>query len=236
MLVGSSQGRYISIMVPITKSVTIRVPKAYHFHESIESFEVRQQIHHFSMSAEERKVLTKLANNYDDEDEVLGIFKTNAMIISPTESALFPWVCRANHSCVPNCNYIFNQQLGHQQLYCSRFITVGEELTVSYLPDNIVGGVEERRKFLTENHNFICMCECCSLEPGVALKQDEYFRQIAVRRIGKFVGEVVNFYDVYFADDINILAKEIPLDLGDSKLKSKYKYSCLNLLSQLQKM
>ena len=131
---------------------------------------------------------------------------------------------------------IFNQQLGHQQLYCSRFITVGEELTVSYLPDNIVGGVEERRKFLTENHNFICMCECCSLEPGVALKQDEYFRQIAVRRIGKFVGEVVNFYDVYFADDINILAKEIPLDLGDSKLKSKYKYSCLNLLSQLQKM
>ena len=139
------------------------------------------------MNNEERKVVTKLANNYDDNNEILGIYKTNAMIISPSESALFPGVCRANHSCVPNCNYIFNHQLGHQQLYCSKFITKDEELTVSYLPDNLVGGVEERRKFLLETHNFICMCDCCSLEPGVALKQDEYSRQVAVRRIGKFV-------------------------------------------------
>ena len=89
---------------------------------------------------------------------------------------------------------------------------------------------------MMENHNFICMCECCSLEPGVALKQDEHFRQIAIRRIGKGGGEMVSFYDEYVADDINILSKEIPLELGDSKLKTKYKYLCLNLLSQLQKM
>ena len=143
------------------------------------------------MNNEERKVVTKLANNYDDNNEILGIYKTNAMIIIPSESVLFPGVCRANHSCVPNCNYIFNQQLGHQQLYCSKFITKDEELTISYLPDNLVGGVEERRKILLETHNFICMCDCCSLEPGVALKQDEYSRQVAIRGIGKFVEKLL---------------------------------------------
>ena len=139
------------------------------------------------MGEEERKCITRLSNNYDDEDELLGIFKTNAMIISPCESALFPTICRSNHSCVPNCNYIFNQQLGHQQLYCIKLITKGDELTVNYMPDNIIGGVEERRKFLLDKHNFTCMCECCSLEAGVALKQDEYSRQLAAWRIGNFV-------------------------------------------------
>ena len=127
--------------------------------------------------------MTNLANNYDDDDEVVGIFKTNAMIISPTQSALFPWVCRANHSCVPNCNYIFNPQCSHQQLYCTNLIKKGEELTVSYLPDNIVGGVEIRRKFLMENHNFVCMCKYCC-QPEEILSQDDQAREIIVRRIG----------------------------------------------------
>ena len=47
--------------------------------------------------------------------------------------------------------------------------------------------------------------------------------------------KVFNF-DSWFADDINTLAKEIPLDLGGSKIKTKYKDLCLNLLSQLNKM
>ena len=58
-----------------------------------------------SMSEEKRRVVTGLANTYQDEEAVLGIFKTNAMVISGTEAAVFPWVCRANHACVPNCNY-----------------------------------------------------------------------------------------------------------------------------------
>ena len=137
------------------------------------------------MSEEERKVITRLSNNFDDEDNLLGIFKTNAMIISTYESALFPTICRSNHSCVPNCNYIYNQQLGHQQLYCIKYVTKGDELTVSYMPDNNIGGVEERRKFLLYTHNFICMCECCSQDP--ALQQDENSRQIATCLISKFL-------------------------------------------------
>ena len=83
----------------------------------------------------------------DEENEILGIFKTNAMIISrwrrkyfqfhsdkmstpgslnsdnvntvftSWKSALFPKICRANHSCVPNCNYVWNPELGQQQMF-----------------------------------------------------------------------------------------------------------------------
>ena len=33
------------------------------------------------------------------------------------KSALFPKICRANHSCVPNCNYVWNPELGQQQMF-----------------------------------------------------------------------------------------------------------------------
>ena len=125
-----------------------------------------------------------LANNYDDADEVLGIFKTNGMIISPTESGLFPWVCRANHSCVPNCNYVWNEELGEQQMFSVRRIPMGAELTVSYLPDNFIEGVEERRKMIFEDHNFVCMCECCSLGTGIMKTQEEKDRKEAKSLMG----------------------------------------------------
>ena len=136
------------------------------------------------MRSEERRIVTSLANNYEDVDEVMGIYKTNAMTISPSESALFPTVCRANHSCVPNCNYVYNAAKGRQELLTTRKIRPGEELTVSYLPDNMVGGRRERRKILMSIHKFHCLCEICELEQGQELKQDEYFRMIAQRRIG----------------------------------------------------
>ena len=69
-----------------------------------------------------------LANNYLYEvpNEVLGIFRTNAMTLSPAEAALFPWVCRANHSCHPNCNYYHDPATGHQRLYCAAPVTRGQ--------------------------------------------------------------------------------------------------------------
>ena len=66
-----------------------------------------------------------LANNYDDENEVLGIFKTNAMVISQNESALFPLLSRTNHSCIPNCNYMWNEEQGKQQMFAvKRILTI----------------------------------------------------------------------------------------------------------------
>ena len=80
------------------------------------------------MEAAERSVVMSLANNYlyEVSNEVLGIFRTNAMTLSPAEAALFPWVCRANHSCHPNCNYYHDPATGHQRLYCAAPVTRGQ--------------------------------------------------------------------------------------------------------------
>jgi len=173
-----------------------------------------------SKSKEERKVIMDLANNYEDENEVLGIFKTNAMIISDSESALFPWVCRANHSCVPNCNYMWNEDLGEQQLFAMINIPVGIELTVSYLPDNLIEGVEERQKYTLQFHNFICMCDCCAQNAGIMKTQDENDRKVARRLMG----------------EINTLAVKIRMDLHQSGVKMEYKDKCVKLLNLLQSM
>ena len=76
-----------------------------------------------------------LFNKYEDEEnEILGIFKTNAMVISSWKSALFPKICRANHSCVPNCNYVWNSELGQQQMFAVRKVSK-PHIALLYLSD-----------------------------------------------------------------------------------------------------
>ena len=108
----------------------------------------------FSLDSEERATVMSLANYDDVSCDILGIFKTNAMNISPSEAALFPWVCRANHSCVPNCNYHHDSQTGLQHLYSATRILQGEELTVSYLPDNMLGCRAARQSHLMKSHRY----------------------------------------------------------------------------------
>ena len=126
-----------------------------------------------------------LANNYQDyQNEVLAIFKTNAMTISPGEAALFPWVCRANHSCHPNCNYYHDTENTVQQLYSVTNIKAGQEITVSYLPDNMIQPRDIRQSFLMRNHYFLCHCSVCTLDQD-QLMMDETLKVNASRRVGK---------------------------------------------------
>ena len=137
------------------------------------------------MDQEDRRIIMGLANNYEDyPNEVLAIFKTNAMTIGPSEAALYPWVCRANHSCHPNCNYYHNADLGVQQLYSVTNIMEGEEITVSYLPDNMIAPRQDRQRFLKKNHNFLCQCSVCTLH-GEQLREDEVLKVNAARRAGE---------------------------------------------------
>ena len=171
----------------------------------------------FSLDSEERATVMSLVNYDDVSCDILGIFKTNAMNISPSEAALFPWVCRANHSCDPNCNYYHNADTGRQELYCTRVIRAGEEVTVSYLPDTVIGTRESRRRHLMESHRFLCECAVCSLS-GAELEEEETQRAQCVRRIG----------------ELNKMAETLPLSIGDCPLKRKYKLGCLDLLNQLE--
>ena len=57
-----------------------------------------------------------------------------------------PQICRANHCCLPNCNYYWNDELGQQHLYVARKVrgadttlqTTIKELRIWLL--NISGG------------------------------------------------------------------------------------------------
>ena len=101
-----------------------------------------------------------LANNYDDADEVLGIFKTNGMIISPTESGLFPWVCRANHSCVPNCTVVFNGR--ELVIKATQDIDAGEIPNVAFISYvNTMDDTKTRQKQQQANWFFTCRCSLC---------------------------------------------------------------------------
>ena len=47
-----------------------------------------------------------------------GIFRANASIIEGGEEAgLFPVMSRMNHSCMPNTNFVWREDLGEQQVY-----------------------------------------------------------------------------------------------------------------------
>ena len=173
----------------------------------------------YSLGPVERATVMSLANYDDVSCDILGIFKTNAMNISPSEAALFPWVCRANHSCDPNCNYYHNADSGRQELYCTRVIRPGEEVTVSYLPDTVIGARDTRRRHLMESHRFLCECAVCSMT-GAELEEEERLRDQCVMRIR----------------ELNKMAETLPLSIGDCPIKRKYKHGCLALLSQLEGM
>ena len=173
----------------------------------------------FSLDTDERATVMSLANYDDVSCDILGIFKTNAMNISPSEAALYPWVCRANHSCDPNCNYYHNSDTGHQELYCTRVIRAGEEVTVSYLPDNEIGRRETRRRHLMDSHRFLCECSVCSMT-GAQLEEDERQRDHCVRGIA----------------ELNKMAETLPLSIEDCPVKRKYKQGCVDLLRQLEGM
>ena len=147
------------------------------------------------------------------------------MIISSSESALFPWVCRANHSCVPNCNYMWNEEVGEQQMFAVEMIPVGTELTVSYLPDNFIEGVEMRRKMILEQHNFVCMCQSCAMGTGGIKNKEESDRKEAKRLIGKF-----ELLDTLFNTFSSIELCWVLTNLSKTNVKPRHLLICTPLL------
>ncbi|CAK9061626.1 unnamed protein product [Durusdinium trenchii] len=78
---------------------------------------------------------------------------------SGREQVVFPTLARANHSCLPNC--LVDADLG--TLRAVRPITIGEEVTVSYLDDaGLLMDVKSRQKELQERYEFRCQCRRCT--------------------------------------------------------------------------
>ena len=80
--------------------------------------------------------------------------------------ALFPALSMINHSCEPNCEWAFGNAGGRATVRVRTVATVeaGEELTVSYLPPQLLepSRVQERREELRGGFGFVCACRRCS--------------------------------------------------------------------------
>ncbi|KAH8193875.1 hypothetical protein TruAng_011955 [Truncatella angustata] len=94
---------------------------------------------------------------------ILNIFCNNNFALSDElgTRAVFPTAARINHSCVPNSQGNFNELLGSFTVHATRDIATGDEVTISYL-HNELGLRAARQTKLQEGYGFHCGCELCS--------------------------------------------------------------------------
>lgn len=93
-------------------------------------------------------------------------FKENSFCLAahPLAHGLFVICSRFNHSCIPNCNIphkgLYNDQF---QVYATRVVMPGEELTICYLPDFEMRTAGERIQRQRLQWRFQCDCKACSI-------------------------------------------------------------------------
>ncbi len=96
---------------------------------------------------------------------VLSIFRNNAFNLgssSPFQQAVFPKISRINHSCIPNAQGNFHDELGRFNIHATRDIETGEELTLNYMQELGVGR-EMRQERLMSGYGFSCECTACDM-------------------------------------------------------------------------
>jgi len=87
---------------------------------------------------------------------------------SDSQSALYRFACKANHSCEPNCVTVFDMDTGCMILRTRRRVQRGEQLTINYMgadPDFAVSSARARRMILSKR-DFVCCCSRCVREGG----------------------------------------------------------------------
>jgi hypothetical protein len=87
------------------------------------------------------------------ERKVLAIWAANAF------GHVFLLGSRINHSCIPNIHFAYNPDLDKETFHAVRYITAGEELTITYI-DGTNRTRAQRRAELDER-GFLCDCSAC---------------------------------------------------------------------------
>lgn len=91
---------------------------------------------------------------------IINIFRNNNFDIGYGIRAVFPTAARINHTCVPNAQGNFNTFLDAFTVHAVHDVPPGEEITVSYLEDQL-GLREWRQQVLLERYGFVCNCATC---------------------------------------------------------------------------
>src|SRR5882757_9877490 len=119
---------------------------------------------------------------------VLDIFRNNAFNLGPSSSfqqAVFPRISRINHSCVPNAQGNFHDEMGRFNVHATRDIEGGEEVTLNYLQE-LGTARESRQERLWGGYGFACECPACDLSLERA-RQGEKRRVKMHEELAKYV-------------------------------------------------
>jgi len=139
------------------------------------------------------------------EKSVPGIVRTNCFMrgMGSSDGVLCPTASRFNHSCVPNCEQSWDEDLGEMQVYASTDISVGEELTIFYI-DIRAAAAERAVRF--RDFGFKCGCPACSAGSAASDGRRERLQELVLRtgavareepaRALEMVSEAMALYDV----------------------------------------
>ena len=143
-----------------------------------------------NLPEKQRQAFISLHNSFGDEDgEELGRVRTNALPLGPdaTAGGIFLNSSRINHSCKPNSQNTWNENLQKLTIHATRDIAKDEEITIFYL--STIQNRDARSLELQKNFHFSCSCSLCSLSPDQQKISDE--RCDEIKRLDDSIGDGV---------------------------------------------
>lgn len=125
----------------------------------------------------------KLARGASKEQRTVNIFETNA-IEAGHANAVFKNACYIKHSCNPNADIFYREDLGALLVNAVRDIAKGIEITTPHF-DSSVFTREQRQQHFQETYGEACTCSACSLKGELLRTSDE--RRTQLRKIRQLV-------------------------------------------------
>jgi SET domain-containing protein len=131
-----------------------------------------------ALDEESRKAFLALHNSFEDEGPGLGRVRTNALPLGSdvVMGAIFLESSRINHSCDPNAQNTWNDNIQKLTIHAIRDIAKAAEITIFYLPER--RNHEDRQRDLLTKFRFTCFCNLCSLPHKQRKASDERWDEI----------------------------------------------------------
>ncbi|WAQ91515.1 hypothetical protein PtA15_14A399 [Puccinia triticina] len=166
------RGDYVQQLYPVALFTRTEPVWETPFGQSIQ----RQAIDHLPLQT--RAALSRLAGSGQTEDEFISrmiganTFSTYHMAgENDLElSALYLGASRFNHSCKPNVYYYIDHETQLMHIKAYEPIEVGEELTISYVFQELYQ--EDRQRRLRDLYGFDCTCPHCLLSEELVEQSD----------------------------------------------------------------
>ena len=142
--------------------------------KKIENLPSEARLQFYLLKGDGGKSFEDLQKNYNANVGEIGatvdLFFKNARIVDHVMTfSLYLNMALVNHSCAPNADVgklLEKDEDGKQynriEIRAIKDISKGEEITFSYLNILTSGSTEARKRYIKEEHNFVCHCDACS--------------------------------------------------------------------------